>query len=174
MDQDLVARNIIILLIAFSFGDTAEVVDCIMHVWYSAFLSSKHIERLQNCVVPLLDDVNRKIKDRATGVQLGKTWTFASCTLRVVLTKERWNALASYLKVPEGLTASRAQEARKTVMYATADLDVQERRYYAQPLRRRVCLEKYREDGILLPFGHSREDFNVPNPYVFMHPKVSL
>jgi hypothetical protein len=31
----------------------------------------------------------------------------------------------------------------------------------------RSCHEKFREDGIMLPFGHLRESFTVPNPTLF-------
>ncbi|KAF7958784.1 hypothetical protein EAE96_002317 [Botrytis aclada] len=42
-----------------------------------------------------------------------------------------------------------------------------EREFYIRPPAWRVCATKFRTDGILLPFGHSRKDFDKPNPTLF-------
>ena len=62
-DTDVVARNIILLLIGLTSGDTEENVDCMLHVWYSAFLSTTYMEILTTRVRPLIEDVVMKITD---------------------------------------------------------------------------------------------------------------
>ncbi|RAL62446.1 hypothetical protein DID88_005012 [Monilinia fructigena] len=45
--------------------------------------------------------------------------------------------------------------------------DYIDRAFYTRPPAWRVCATKFRTDGILLPFGQSRKDFNMPNPTLF-------
>ena len=93
-----------------------------------------------------------------------KTWTCNKISLRLVLRKEQWLRLPRYLKVPNGLTVALAQKTRKSVMLASGRRDYLERALYNQPPAWRACTMKFREDGILLPFGSSRGEFDTPNP----------
>lgn len=165
-DLDIVARNVILLLIALTCEDTAQAVDCMLHVWYSALIRGKHFDILSNHVRPLIQDVNTKIKNKAAGVVLGKTWTFGTRTLRLVLSKEDWSAILSCLEIPDGLSAEKPNDIRTAVTTAPSRIDFRERRMTALPPAHRVCANRFHEDGTLLPFGCSRDDFNTPNPFV--------
>lgn len=78
----------------------------------------------------------------------------------------QWNALPSFLDVPLGVSAKRAQGIRKAITMALERIDHLHRHLFAQKSAHRVCLQKFRHDGILLPFGFLRQPFVVPNPYV--------
>jgi hypothetical protein len=72
--------------------------------------------------------------------------------------------LLSYFEVPNGLSTSRAQEIRTAITMAPERQDYRDRRIAALPPAHRVCEIQFRKDGIFLPFGHPRDEWNEPNP----------
>lgn len=168
-DLDIVARNLILLLIAYVVDDAEQAVDCMIHFWYSAMLTKRHTSLFSDTVLPLLKDVCTKINSRAPGSLLGKTWTFKSGSLRLVLTKESWFDLLSSVTAPATLTPECANEARKAIMLAHAHRDNHDLDLFERQPRHRVCLARFREDGILLPFGHSRASFDQPNLTMYIN-----
>ena len=165
-DFDIVARNAIFLLIAMVVQNQTEAVDCMIHIWYSAFIRIDHADILTTQIRPLIQDVITKIAGKASGATLGKTWTFGSRTVRLVLTKQKWESLLSYFETPHGLSAKKAQQVRISIMLADGRKDFRDRAMLSQPPVHRVCMNRFREDGMLLPFGKSREGFDKPNPFV--------
>lgn len=83
-----------------------------------------------------------------------------------------WDRLPSYFKVPEGLTGMRAREVMVATTFAPERRDFIDRSFYTKPPYWRVCIKKFREDGVLIPFGSSRDEFDTPNPYApcLLHP----
>jgi len=84
-----------------------------LHVWYSAFLRPSDIAILAGTIRPLLAAVVDKISDRADDSILGKTWTFGKSSLRLLLTKERWNATLALVTVDDDLTTESAKRIRQ-------------------------------------------------------------
>lgn len=163
-DLDVVARNVILLLIAFTVDDIEEATDCIIHVWYSALIRQLDLDTLQQKVRPIIEDVCRKTKGKPATALLGKTWTSNQCPFRLVLQKSAWDALLNFLDHPKGLTAERANGIRRTVTLAEDRKDYRDRHLLFQAQLHRVALNRFREDGLLLPFGAPRNDFQHPNP----------
>ncbi|KAL9097609.1 MAG: hypothetical protein Q9165_000506 [Trypethelium subeluteriae] len=118
-------------------------------------------------VRPLIEAVCEKIGGKAPGSILGRTWTFGSRSLQVVLRKEEWLLLPSYLQLPHSLSKSRAQEIRIACTMAEERRDFRERKMLSQSPFHRLCSDKFRTDGILMPFGSPREEFSTPNPTLF-------
>lgn len=162
-DFDVVARNIILLLTALIF-DPIEAADIMLHVWYSAFITESVMNSLQNRVLPLFEEVCGKIQGRSEDSPHHKTWTFKNQTVELVLPKRSWDRLPSYLKVRDGLTKTEAQALMMETTLALSRRDYLELEFFNRRPARRVCATKFRIDGILLPFGHSRTEFIVPNP----------
>ncbi|PQE06221.1 MYND finger family protein [Rutstroemia sp. NJR-2017a BBW] len=167
-DFDIVARNIVLLLTAIVF-DPREAADMMLHVWYSAFITESIMGNLQNRVLPLFEDVCSKIQSRPEDSLQSKTWSFGTQTLSLVLPKKSWDRLPSYLKVPEGLSKTKAQDLMMETTLAPSRRDYIERAFFTRPPAWRVCAQKFRKDGILLPFGQSRKEFTVPNPTFFQN-----
>ncbi|KUI70772.1 Histone-lysine N-methyltransferase SMYD3 [Cytospora mali] len=168
-DMDIVARNIIFLLLCYTIDDGEEAAECVLHLWYSTLIPEKCLQKL-DILENLIGDVCSKIKTKPAHTILGRTWTFAQGkgSVRVVLIKEMWEALLSYLKVPEGLTADRAEKVRSTIMNAPQRVDNIHRYLFTQMKPTwRICTHKFRQDGILLPFGHPRNQHTLPNPTFF-------
>jgi hypothetical protein len=165
-DLDIVARNLILLLIGLIVEEDNEAVECMIHVWYSAFLRECDMAILRDRVRPLVEDVCRKIQDRSPDVDLGKTWKFAQHSCRVELTKESWGKVLLCLDNIQSLSTDQAKQRRNAVVLAPEHVDFTERRMLALTPTHRICKKRFREDGLLLPFGAFRLDFKVPNPSV--------
>lgn len=165
MDFDIVARNIVMLLLTLNISDEQEAAETVLHVWYSAFIRPADYQRVQD-LRSLIEDVCNKIAGRASGSFQAKTFAFGSCSVRVVLKKEDWTLLLTFLCVPQGLTTSQARGVRLAVTTAPHRVDYRHRGLALQKPEHRICRERFREDGILLPFSQSRDDFTIPNPYV--------
>mgnify|MGYP001560353368 CR=1 FL=1 len=164
LDPDIVARNAIMLLIALTVDDFDEAADCIIHIWYSALIRKSDLDILQQRVRPLIERVCRSIKDKIPSTILERTWTFGQRSLRLVLEKASWDNLLSYMEIPAGLTVERANQIRTAVTLAKSRKDYRDRNLLVQTPARRIAKNRYWEDGLLLPFGSPRLDFQEPNP----------
>ena len=172
LDLDIVARNLIMLLLALHIEDSEQAVQSIIHVWYSASIRLQDAHLLTELICPMIEEVCVKIADRAAGSLQAKTWIVGRSSLRLVLKKELSTSLLSYFRLPPGLTHQQAHDKRVAVTKSEPQTDIYRDFCVLQP-EHRVCREKYRETGIMLPFGHSREEFTVPNPYVRSAPFIS-
>lgn len=162
-DFDIVARNAMLLLTALNFSPVV-ATPIMVHIWYSALIPARMIRSLRDNILPLIQEVRTKIQMKPDKSLLSKTWTFGAQSLRLVLTKERWDRLPSYFEVPEGLSTAQAQVIRTSTTLAPEREDYVHRALYAQPPAQRVCTMKFREEGVLLPFGSYRGEFDTPNP----------
>lgn len=163
-DSDVVGRNAIMLLLALTEDDPTVAAENIIHLWYSAFITQSLQDDLKGKIHELVQSICTKIEGKSPDTVLGKTWTFGSRSLRLVLTKKQWFDILSSLEPPPGLTIERAREIRRNVTLADQRLDFRERRYFGQSPSLRASGQKFREDGVLLPFGTPRAAFIIPNP----------
>lgn len=163
-DFDIIARNVILLLVAMVVENIDTASDCMIHLWYSALIRESDLNILQQQVRPLVNDICTKIAERPSGSLYGKTWVFGQRSVRVVLEKSAWSRLLSFLDVPAGLDAHQAQKDRTNITLAESRKDYRDRYMCLTPHTHRVAFSRFREDGLLLPFGFPRHDFRVPNP----------
>ena len=163
-DLDVVARNAIMLMVALVTDDIDTAIDCILHVWYSALIRRSDLDLVQQRVRPLIAAVCDKIKSKPADSLQAKTWTFGQRSLRLVLERSSWQSLLSFMDVPEGLTAELAGQIRNVVTLAESRKDYLDRHLLLQAPRRRVAKVRFRQDGLLLPFGAQRDSFCEPNP----------
>ncbi|KAK4237717.1 hypothetical protein C8A03DRAFT_44438 [Achaetomium macrosporum] len=151
-DLDVVARNVIALLIALVVDNIEEAVDCIIHVWYSALIRKSDLDILQQRIHPLIKSVCEKTKGKPPSS---------------LLAKSSWDRLLSFTDVPAGLTVERAQRIRTAVTLAESRKDYRDRHLLFQSSSHRIAKKRFWEDGLLLPFGSRRNDFQGPNPTFF-------
>lgn len=92
-DMDIVARNIIFLLLFYTIEDAEEAAECVLHLWYSALIPQACLQTLGR-LGDIIGDVCSKIKSKPDHAMLGKTWTFAQGkgSLRVLLAKGMWDS----------------------------------------------------------------------------------
>lgn len=163
-DFDVVARNVILLLSFMTVDDAQTAAENAVHLFYSAFITKDCFETLNKNIKPLVADVCGKVAHKPGGKLLGKTWKFGCGSLRLVLTKDEWMSLLGLFTVPEGLTKAVAHEARLKITWAPERIDYIERYLIIQEVGHRVGFVKFRHEGLLLPFGHPRGEFEIPNP----------
>lgn len=159
----VVARNAILLLVALSL-EPDEAAAMMIHIWYSALLPHVMIDTLRHVALRRFAEICEKIKDKPSTSLQAKTFSVGKGSLRLVLKKHQWDELKDYFNVPPGLTQEDAQAIRRRVMLAPERVDFLHRALCNQPSAIRVATVMFREDGILLPHGASREKFDTPNP----------
>ncbi|KAF9733843.1 hypothetical protein PMIN04_012859 [Paraphaeosphaeria minitans] len=160
----IVTRNALLLLVALQFEP--EVATPIMlHLWYSAMLPQNILEALQKGILPCIRNVCDKIKLKLDNSIQAKTFVHGQGSIRLVLKKSEWIALAKMLTPSKELTAPIAQAIRRNITLARVDhIDCS---LYKMPLGRRAGTIDFHRHGVLLPFGVSRREFTVPNPTFF-------
>ncbi|USW53875.1 hypothetical protein Slin15195_G071940 [Septoria linicola] len=166
-DFEIVARNVLILLIALRVPNHEAAVTCMIHLWYSAYIRKQDADLLRQYVQPLIRDLLHKISPHAPHQNVKKTWIFGSVQLSVGLTKDNWQQLLQLCETPQEVDKETARVARQSVTLAPHRVDYRELRMLSQDPAHRVCEERFRKDGILLPFGHPRAGFDIPNPTFF-------
>ncbi|KAL5342064.1 hypothetical protein BJX70DRAFT_386470 [Aspergillus crustosus] len=144
-DLDIVARNVIILLLGLLVDDAEKAIDCMIHVWYSALIRQSDLHVIQHQIRPLIQTICEKIKDKKEDALLAQTWMFGQQSYRLVLTKVSWDRLLSFTQMPSGC-----------VTLAGSRKDYRDRQLFCQQPSHRVAFLKFREDGLLLPFGFPR------------------
>ncbi|KAI8961484.1 hypothetical protein F5Y11DRAFT_326332 [Daldinia sp. FL1419] len=166
-EMDIVARNVVFLLVFLVEDDPIIAAEHVLHIWYSTLITESCYNLLQSKLRPMVEDVCNKIGHRIGSSLLAKTWSFGSTSVRLVLSRDEWFSLRSYFDVPRGLTKDAAQRVRQGVMLAPERVDYVDRSLCLKSPSERLGMFKFRSDGMLLPFGHTRAVFTIPNPTVF-------
>ncbi|SPJ78857.1 uncharacterized protein FTOL_07248 [Fusarium torulosum] len=166
-DFDIVARNVIMLLIAPSVEDQDEAIDCIIHIWYSAFIRKSDLDIIQQRVRRLIANICKEQKEKPADHRIVTTWEFGRWSLKLDLQKSVWDNLLLFTEIPKGLTTEKANEIRTATALAESRKDYRDRYFLFLSPFRRVAAQHFREDGILQPFGSQRAEFSEPNPTIF-------
>ncbi|KAF5854000.1 hypothetical protein GGP41_006766 [Bipolaris sorokiniana] len=167
-DKDfiIVARNAIMLLIALQLEPDI-AVPMIIHLWYSALLPHDMVQAIQSTILPMIEDVCQKIKNKPGNTLQAKTFDIGSRKLSITLKKDEWARLATFCQVPEGLSAEAAQRIRRRITLAPERVDYRDRAMLKMSAGVRQGEMYFRHTGILLPYGCSTTDFDTPNPTLF-------
>ncbi|KAK4148361.1 hypothetical protein C8A00DRAFT_39095, partial [Chaetomidium leptoderma] len=173
----VVARNAILLLFALNAPETAtgddngsyDTADALIRLWYSAFIPMKVLSVIQDVVKPLIADICTKIASKDPATSLGKTWKCPSGrSLRLVLKRDQWFMLERMVSNAHNLSYERASEIRHAVTLAPDRADYRDRWDFKESTpSTRIAKHRFREDGLLLPFGHPRVGFDTPNITLF-------
>ncbi|KAK5168392.1 uncharacterized protein LTR77_006962 [Saxophila tyrrhenica] len=167
-DGTVITRNLIILLVLLYVSDEAIAMDCVIHIWYSAFLRQSHVEILQTQIRPLIEDMISRVRDRKEKPLQKRAWLpFKTSCVRAMLHKSQWVSVLAHLSVTEEFDMAGAIQIMRQSRILPGRKDFMERRVLMLQRPRRVPYLEYRWRGVLLPFGHSREAFTVLNPTFF-------
>ena len=162
-DQYVVARNVIFFLVAMCFPATT-AAELIIHLWYSARLTEEMLKALDTTIRPLIADMVEKIEGKREDVLLLRRWKFGSRQLIVLLYKEQWSFILQFMDARHLPLHTEAR--RRDVMLKTDRRDHVDRHLFRLPPKQRICHSRFRETGMLLPFGNCLEGNAYPNPYV--------
>ncbi|EJT69198.1 hypothetical protein GGTG_13307 [Gaeumannomyces tritici R3-111a-1] len=170
---DVVARNVILLLIFATIQNADTAADCVLHVFYSAFITKSHMDILTIMLRPLVQDVCTKTEGKDQEALLAKTWTLKDgVQMRVVLSRRQWLRLLAMTEAPKKIKIGKAKATRDKVVNARAREDYRDRHMLCQIPHMRMGSNKFYADGMLLPFGTPRADFTMPNPTFFQEKDV--
>ena len=164
LEPHVVVRNVIMCILATSIGDADQASECITHVWYSAFIRQTDLDLLKTHVFPFASEVCSEVEDKSPASLYSATWQAGKCSLRIVMSKAAWQLLLSCLTVRPGLTLRQAQALRLAIVKNPERQDFYDRTTVSQSPDHRLSKQKFKEDGIILPFGYSQEAFVIPNP----------
>ena len=129
-DFDIVARNLILLLTTLHFSPE-RATPTILHIWYSALIPEHLFRSLQGDILPLIQEVCKKIRGKPANSLQSKTWSYGSRSLRLVLQKSMWDRLPSYFQIPDGLSKVQAQIVMRSTTVAQERADYLDRGAYA-------------------------------------------
>lgn len=156
----VVIKNVLTFLL-LQVEDCDLAADVILHIWYAKNLLEQHIQLLESTVMPTILGVAEKSSSRKSHF-LAKTTRVGKGTLRIILSRDQWLFAAKLLTSSRDV--AKAQKSYESVMLTRQDYI--DRRLFTirNALHARVSLMHFRQDGTLLPFGATSQQFVVPNP----------
>lgn len=172
-DFDVVGRNALLMrYLLVSLHDCPDentlisLAESLIHLWYSALLPERLSLEFKSKVQPLIHQAYKKIRGMDRTLEQEYTWNFRSaCSFRLVLSGQNWLRLAEFWDGPSRLSKEKAMEVRASVILNSERRDCRDRWYFKDHSRpTRVAKEKFRREGVLLPFGQACVGFTVPNP----------
>ena len=86
-DAHVVARNIIIMLLIVTVDDMEAVSECIVHIWYSAFIRQVDLDLIHKHVLPPIVSHCQKIDTKPPDRLYSAKWQIKHSTLRLALGK---------------------------------------------------------------------------------------
>ena len=146
----------------FGIGDKRRAVEAIIHLWYSASIRPDHEDMLRCVIEPAVEDVVQKVALKDGDVLCAKTFPLANGSLRVVLRKDQWQKLLRMLTTSHN--AQKAKRSRTHISLLREDHIDRNLFQIRTGLHRRVSKLRFREQGLLLPFGALSKDFTCVNP----------
>ncbi|KAI2731486.1 hypothetical protein CBS147309_2403 [Penicillium roqueforti] len=160
------SQNVLLVLTAFHFPPEHAAI-IMIHLWYSALIPASIITAVRKKLLPKIEKVCSEAAQKRSQPFFKCVWRKNKASLHVELARDEWEGLKGYLQVPADFSATEAACNRRDVMFADNRKDEFQRTLYAQPRYWRVSTMKFRDDGIMLPFGCSRKAFDTPNPMFF-------
>ena len=153
------------ILLTDSSHDLLLNAEAATHLWYSARLPKhlfKHIQRVAG--VPL----RRSFEDwKKHQDQYNPDDTFSSeidrkdVMIWIDLTGAQWEQLIGFLD-PPSMTIKMAQLVRQVDARKRHELSIESQLRMTRG--RAACMERWIDDGLLLPYGHPRSHFDTLNP----------
>ena len=165
-NMNIVARNIVMLLMSAQLSPL-EAAELVLHIWYSARLTQGMLAAIDKYATKAIADTVAKIKDKDDDVMQSKKWIFGTAEIIVRLYKPQWTTLLQILEAKHDV--KKTEKERRKIVLAPSRLDYRDRELFNLPGFGRMCSTKFRETGVLAPFGSALDSFECPNPLVFRH-----
>ncbi|KAG6021187.1 hypothetical protein E4U41_002604 [Claviceps citrina] len=159
----------ILLLCLSSDGDAEINAEALIHLWYSSRVPHK-----------LLAHVRSRLRDAGLAAELVSSsfvTAHLSDRMRTFVWKQRETKVTACLSVQQAAVFARFPDTASDVEYLLQSSIRQEDRksdflsFFRNAARmtrsRALGLRQWRVDGLLIPFDHPREEFDVPNPAFF-------
>jgi hypothetical protein len=151
-----------LLLIALRY-EPEVAAQMMLHLWYSAGITEDMNAKIESDICLPLVSLYISSMDKPLSFPVERTWTYGTRSLQIKLTNRDLLEIGGCL-MGTNLKMEQANEIRLHTVMAPHRKDYLERALHRLPPAWRVAALKFREDGILLPFGASRDAYTVPNP----------
>ncbi|KAH6906714.1 hypothetical protein BKA70DRAFT_1286691 [Coprinopsis sp. MPI-PUGE-AT-0042] len=157
------ARNLVLLLILGTISDSVLAADLALHFWYSILLPPEYGHRLTHTIGAF--KIEGKKSEGCISTPLG-----AKSSVHL-LSNATWEdglagALADYIG-PFDFDGEAVQREHHRIRNNPQRQDHRDRMYANLYPSHRVALGRFRERGIVLPFGAIDAHFASPNPSLF-------
>ncbi|CAM1510194.1 Fc.00g005290.m01.CDS01 [Cosmosporella sp. VM-42] len=164
--RHLVRTVLATLLLTDLSHDPALNAEAATHLWYSAMLPKHLLEHIQRVAGPLRNAF--KELDSLRSGNPAQTFTSTlfrgTVTMTVELMEEQWDVMRMFLDSPD-MPLELAQASRRGDVTLRHDLSTEQQ---LGMTRGRVAgMNRWIEDGLLLPYGHPRSHFDTLNPIFF-------
>lgn len=166
---DVTVRNIILLILLLEAAGSLKheedrLVELLLHVWYSAFLTRDMAALLTHLVLPKLDFVRMLPDSASNAFPHSRTWTIGGHALTACLTYRDWRWFRESVIAIGHIPAVQAQMTRRSVMMAPGREELLDLHlYYRCPSWRRDTLD-FRLYGVVGRRSDGTVGFDVPNP----------
>ena len=172
-EQDLlvVVRNVM-TLIASMLLSPRKAAEFMLHLWYSARLTPDMTAVISH-IKKLMENALEKFNNFGEDHLWRSTWNFGTRQLSLSLHKEAWPLMVRILssehvgpsfelgfQEPGLVTDAR----RRFVMLTPHLLDQRESHLFDLPPSQRLSAQRFREHGVLSPFGSDISAFTLANP----------
>ena len=158
-DPHVLARAIFVMILAFS--KLRDAYYYMLHLLYSIKWTIEIDQAIMDTINADLVNICSEISERPADRIHDHCWTRGNARLRVTLRVSEWRQLRKVL-VTDFSMAHIERETQRT-MNNIYEKDHAELRYAGLPRAMRTSENKYRESGILMPFGHCIESHEEPN-----------
>jgi hypothetical protein len=173
MAIEVVARNIILLLVAMEF-EPEETVPVMIHSWYSVLMPKSLVEKIAKVLWPLIHCALDKDSNDPEPSIVHKAARNEKVEMHLKLKRKEWKVLSAFIHVPDELTRQHAEEIRRSAVKDPLRVDHADIRYYSVRPSVHEAITQYREDGLLLPYGGPRGAFDSSNPTFFYRNNCDL
>lgn len=163
-----VVRNLILLLLLSSNLELGKVIEAAIHLWFSAFLTEEMVDTIKQACELLgegtmpwkaVHDGDSKPSDIVHSLLKLQSGLLINVDFPCHLWKTFYQVLGSAGK----LHLQAAKKARHAITLAPFRVDYRDRHLCNIPQEFRMARMKFWDDGILLPYGSSRDHFTQPN-----------
>lgn len=158
---NVVARNVVTLLLTAQLPPLV-AAELVVHFWYSARLTHEMLATIDKYVRGPVAEVFAKVDKKSDSALLSKIWTFGGTGIRVLSYKPQWATLHRIIEAKHDVLQT--EQNRRDVALAASRIDHWERELYTLSGSRRKCSARFRETGVLLPYGSCLDHFDRSNP----------
>lgn len=157
------SRNLVLLLILGTLPDEDTAVDAALHFWYSAFMPAEY--HMQMCAA-----LNRFLRHLDDEPAPGPFALGGDSTLSVHGSPTSMPMLYGFFQryiSSSSISMDEAQIEYDRVRSAPSRRDFRDRMYAGLTKSHRLAFFRYRQHGIVIPFGAMNAHFNYPNASLF-------
>ncbi|KAH7140702.1 hypothetical protein EDB81DRAFT_692084 [Dactylonectria macrodidyma] len=163
-----------VLLLTDDSNDPLTNAETVVHLWYSAKMPSsmvQHVEHVAGEILRIaladlefLHENGRVPKDMPFPITLPRGGSQGT-TVEIDINRQQWWQVNKYLSRTKNVGKRDCKwfRERDCRNYTESLASIKRRMTHA----RVAGMKRWRADGLLLPYGHPREEFDTPNPYVF-------